>query len=124
MQVVVVDTVGGPGTRALGHALSERLTGEAIFDKVIRVEWAGRGDAPGSVGRLADQLRRMDAVVTLPWTARDPLKQLDDRWVDRVRGLGDAVADSGVPAFVFGSSALGYSPTLTDGPVDERWPMT
>jgi UDP-glucose 4-epimerase len=124
MQVVVVDTVGGPGTRELGRALTERLVGEAVFDKVVPIEWAGREDRPGSVSWLADQLRHIDAVVTLPWTAQDPLKQLDDRWVERTQGLCEAIVDSGVDTLVYGSSALGYSPTLTDGPVDERWPMT
>src|SRR5579872_3236488 len=128
MRVVLIDVVGSAETDRLAQYMTSRLTAQPFFDAVIRVRWsARRGEAVShaeSVDTLGRAMHLADAVVTLPWTAAVPVEALDDEWPERTKWLCEAVGESGVQTFVFGSSALGYSPGRPEQPVDETWPMT
>jgi UDP-glucose 4-epimerase len=127
MRVVLIDAVGSTESDRLARDMTGRLTSEAFFDTVIRVRWSARSDPAeqdDAVARLERSMHHADAVVTLPWTAAEPLGAVDETWVERTRWLCQAAGASGVQTLIFGSSALGYSPGRPAAPANETWPMT
>lgn len=124
MRVVVLDTISPGG--GLSRLVMERLSSNPVFDQVIEVRWPARADGAEADGveAFARQVEHADAVVTLPWTSAQPMKAVSSHWLGRIRQVCEALAEVAVPAFVFGSSALVYSPSLTEEPVEESWPAT
>lgn len=122
MHVVVLDTVGS--FSALPDLLVRRLADSAVFDRVVLVRWPAQASGEDGAQALREAVAHVDAVVSLPWTSAEPIGAVSAPWVQRVDQACRVLADAPVPTFVFGSSALVYSPSLTAEPVDEAWPTT
>jgi UDP-glucose 4-epimerase len=128
MRIVVIGATGNVGTSLLAA-----LAPEQSIDKIVAISRrpAVFGDprvrsiaADVARAELAPLLAGADAVVHLAW-AIQPSR--DERALYAVNVAGtrrvlDAVADAGVPAFVYASSVGAYSPGPKDRAVDESWP--
>ena len=125
MYVVIVDATSGRANRQLAETVEEHLSRDATFTRIIHLEWPMQGSESGPTATpvLVDHFKHSDAVVTLPVGGRDPREAIGPAWLARTAQLCDAVAEAAVGTLIYGSSALGYSPSLTREPVDEGWAM-
>jgi UDP-glucose 4-epimerase len=129
MRIVVLGASGNAGS-----ALLRALEAEPAVGEVVAV--ARRPPADWPTGKtawraldietdaLAPLVQGADAVVHLAWLiqpGRDPARCRAVN-VDGTRRVLDAVAATGVPAFVYASSVGAYAPGPKDRAVDETWP--
>lgn len=128
MRVVVTGATGNVGT-----ALVRRLVAEPAVRSVVglarrRPEWHPPKTTWMAVDVSADDLAGCfagaDVVVHLAWLIQPSHRPLTT-WRANVLGTHrvlDAVAEAGVPVFVYASSVGAYSPGPKAGGVDESWP--
>jgi len=127
MHVVVIGATGNVGTSLL-EALGRDETVSSILGLARRLPTAGFAKATFAAADitqddLVPSLRGADCVVHLAWLIQ-PSRDRATLWRTNVEGSSRvfaAVAEAGVPAFVYASSIGVYSP----GPkqrVDESWP--
>ena len=127
-RVVVIGATGNAGTSVMRALIADPAVGSVLGLARRLPRWCpGRTEwASADITRddLVPLLRGADVVIHLAWLFQ-PSHRPALTWHNNVAGgirVFRAVAEAGVPALVYASSAGAYSPGPKDRAVDESWP--
>ncbi|MGH9045659.1 MAG: hypothetical protein ACRDVP_12710 [Acidimicrobiales bacterium] len=122
MRLALVDPIATVTSEAMAVHIADRLAKEKSIEEVVHVRW-GSAMAPNAGKDVGAALDSADAMVILPMSTEESPSMADEAWLARINEICEAAERHAISSVVFGSSTLGYSPTLTAEQVDEGWPM-
>jgi nucleoside-diphosphate-sugar epimerase len=133
VRVIVVGATGTVGREVLAGLANHKAINDVISLSDVRsaedrAACAELGIEYRSVNLredLSTQFRYSDAIVYAGWpTSGSEISRAGHRFLKTLDNVCDSAARAHIKAFVYGSSAFGYSEEPTRAPVDEQWPFT
>lgn len=132
MRVIVVGATG-----AIGRQILAGLAGHKAIDDLVSLSDVRSASDRRACDELeieyrqmkltrdlASQFQHSDAVVYAGWPIGCSEMRPEPHHLDKLANVCDSAARANIRAFVYGSSALGYSDASPDGSVDEYWRST